>query len=66
MLIPPTLLVNQWAYFTNATDSFPRFTTPWGDYKKHGKILLGGDRGERDITEIEVLDSIPETVFEKF
>ena len=61
-----SLLVNQWSYFSSSSDSLPRMTTPWGNYEKHGNILLSGDRGERGITEIEVLDSISESVFTAF
>lgn len=61
-----TMLVNQWSYFDTYSDSLPRFTTPWSDYKKYGNILLAGDRGKRGITEIEVLDSLPENYFKEF
>ena len=61
-----SMLVSQWSYFSSSSDSLPKMTTPWGDYKKYTNIFLSGDRGERDITEIEVLDSISETVFTKF
>ena len=60
------MLVNQWAYFGNARDTVPVFKTPWADYQEYGKLLLAGDRGKRGITEIEVLDSISETVFTEF
>lgn len=53
-------LVKQWDFYTNATDSLPRFSTPWEDYKKHGTILLSGNRGERGLTDIKVLDRLPE------
>lgn len=59
-------LVKQWAYYTNASDSLPRFTLPWGDYQQKGDILLSGERGERDLTEIEVLESVPEGTFTRF
>jgi hypothetical protein len=44
----------------------PNFVTPWNDYQKHGSILLGGDRGDRDITEIKVLDKVPPEAFTSF
>jgi len=59
-------LVRQWAYFPNAADSVPRFVLPWNEYEQKGKILLSGDRGERDLTEIEVLENVPESVFLSF
>lgn len=61
-----TMLVNEWAYFNHRSDTLPRFKTPWGDYKRYGKLLLAGDRGKRDITEIEVLETLPETIFTEF
>ncbi|MCI5083234.1 MAG: hypothetical protein MRY78_16175 [Saprospiraceae bacterium] len=56
-------LVEQWDYFSNATDSIPRFSTPWTEYKPFGKILLSGERGNRDLTNIAVLDSVPQEAF---
>jgi len=56
-------LVKQWDYYTNAQDSLPRFSTIWGDYQQYGDILLSGDRGERDLTDIAVYDTLPPTVF---
>lgn len=50
-------LVEEWRFYTNATDSIPRFVTPWGDYKKYGEILLSGDRGKRALTDIAVGDT---------
>ena len=60
------MLVNQWAYFTHYNDSVPRFVNPWDDYHQYGSILLSGGRGKRQISEIEVLDSISETFFTVF
>lgn len=59
-------LVKQWAYFKNAAQDSANFTLPWQDYKRYGDILLSGDRGERKITEIKVLNSLPEKVFTTF
>jgi len=47
-------LVEEWRFYTNATDSIPRFTTPWQDYKQYGDILLSGDRGQYQLTDIKV------------
>lgn len=60
------LLVNQWAYFSTYEDSVPLFVNPWDDYQQYGNILLSGGRGKREITEIEVLDSISTTFFTQF
>lgn len=58
-----TKLVGQWAFYRNAEDSVAGFVLPWGDYQQRGNILLSGDRGERDLTDIEVLTDVPEGVF---
>ncbi len=56
-------LVRQWAYFARATDVGPNFITPWDDYKTYGGILLSSGRGERSLTDIAVLDTVPEGAF---
>jgi len=56
-------LVKQWDFYRNATDSMPGFSTIWGDYQQYGDILLSGDRGERDLTDIAVYDTLSPTVF---
>lgn len=53
-----TKLVSQWAFFTKAADEKPRFTLPWGDYQRYGDLLLSGDRGEVDITDIAVINDL--------
>ena len=63
-----TQLVEQWDYFSNADDVEPRFKIPWRDWKRHGRIMLSGDRGERGgqalkHTGIAVFDELPESVF---
>lgn len=59
-------LVTQWSYFQNASDETPRFTTPWQNYKQYGEILLSGDRGERQLSNIRVYNQVPDRVFESF
>ncbi len=61
-----THLVSQWAYYPKFTDEKPGFVRPWGDYQRHGQILLGGDRGDRDITDIMVFTGLPGEVFTDF
>jgi hypothetical protein len=58
-----TGLVEQWDFFTEAGDAEPRFTTPWHGWTQHGAILLCGDRGQRQITDIAVHETVPESVF---
>lgn len=59
-------LVSQWSYFANFADEKPRFTMPWKDYKSYGKIMLSGNRGVRQLSDIKVFDKLPETVFNTF
>lgn len=61
-----THLVSQWSYFANFADEKPRFSMPWKDYKSHGKIMLSGNRGVRQLSDIKVFDKLPETVFNTF
>ncbi len=56
-------LVTQWSFFSNASDREPRFTTPWKNWKRYGKILLSDDRGKRKHTDIAVFDTLPAPVF---
>ncbi|RMG29988.1 MAG: hypothetical protein D6730_03100 [Bacteroidetes bacterium] len=64
-------LVTQWTFFRNAADEKPLFTTPWSNYRQHGKILLSGDRGQsaqgkRELTDIAVFEELPESVYTYF
>lgn len=61
---PESHLVTQWQYFPKASDTEPAFTTPWQDYREYGGILLSGDRGQRQLTDIKVYDNLPGQVFE--
>lgn len=59
-------LVNQWAYYREAGQDSANFVLPWGNYQIHGKILLSDDRGNRDLSEVQVFDALPEEVFTSF
>lgn len=59
-------LVSQWAYFEKASQDTPNFILPWQNYKRYGKILLSGDRGERQLTAIKVMDKVPAHTFTDF
>ncbi len=63
---PESHMVTQWAYFAKADNEKANFVLPWKNYKQHGKIMLSGDRGPRQITEIQVFDNLPKAVFESF
>ena len=62
---PETKLLSQWAYYTTSEDAEPRFVMPWLDYQQHGSILLSGNRGPRELTDIKVSDEMPEEIFTK-
>ncbi len=59
-------LVTQWQFFRQASDAEPAFTTPWQDYSTYGSILLSGDRGERQLSDIKVLTEAPPGAFTTF
>lgn len=60
---PQTYRVTQWDFFSKADDEAPRFSSPWTGYQQHGSILLSGGRGQRSITDIAVLESVPTGAF---
>ena len=59
-------LVTQWAFFEKSEQPNPSFITPWDDYRQYGNIQLSGGRGKGQLTEIKVLDEVPETAFASF
>lgn len=59
-------LVKQWAWYVNASDTVARFTLPWDNYQQMGNILLSDERGERDLSEVQVLTEVPEGIFKDF
>lgn len=59
-------LVKQFAYYKNASQDAANFILPWQNYKQYGTILLSGDRGERQLTDIKVYDEVPENIFTSF
>jgi len=61
-----THLVNQWAFYRTADQDSANFILPWSGYEKHGEILLSSSRGERSLSEVMVLDSLPKEVFTLF
>ena len=56
-------LVTQWAFYSEAADTEPRFTGPWTNWRRHGSILLSDGRGERRHTDVAVFDELPRSVF---
>ena len=61
-----TNLVSQWAFYRTHGQTEANFVMPWQDYKQYGKILLSGDRGKRHLTDIKVLESVPDHTFKTF
>ncbi len=64
-----TMLVGQWSYYPNASDTEPRFTRPWQNWQKHGAIMLSDHRGEGRngpfiLPNVGVYDDLPASVFE--
>ncbi len=55
-------LVKQWDFYRNATDSIPAFSTPWTDYQTYGNILLSSGRGQRELSNIAVFDTLPDSL----
>jgi hypothetical protein len=49
-------LVSEWAFFENTSDDEPKFVLPWRKWLPYGPILLSGDRGEAQLSEIAVFD----------
>lgn len=57
-------LIKQWAYYKDAKQEEPSFVKPWTDYQNYKGILLSGERGDRDITDIKVMNKVPKGAFE--
>lgn len=56
-------LVKQWAYYRNAADTAQGFNVPFKDYQKKGEILISGNRGERQLSNIMVFNELPKSVY---
>lgn len=61
-------LVQKWEFFSKADDDEPRFSIPWKNWKRYGRIMLSSNRGERngnplELSGIAVFDELPESVF---
>jgi len=57
-------LVEQWSFYRNASDPEPRFTMPWANWQRYGSILLNDNFGERQHSDIAVLEDVPAAAFE--
>ena len=57
-------LVEEWSYYERATNDKPRFTMPWTNWKRYGRIKLSDDRGPgRKFTDLAVFEELPDDVF---
>jgi hypothetical protein len=56
-------LVNQWAFYREASDTTALFVDTWTNYQKYGNVLLSSLRGDKQLTEIEVLEKVPDDWF---
>lgn len=55
-------LVEQWDFYADAADEEPRFSSPWRNWQRYGRILLSDNRGESSHTDIAVLEALPPEV----
>ncbi len=58
-----TRLVSEWSYYEKADDAEPKFTMPWADWTKVGRILLPGSHGRGADWELAVFDEVPAGAF---
>ncbi len=56
-------LIEQWAFFSSAEDDQPKFTLPWADWRKYGRIWLATDHGQQKNWDIAVHAVLPRSVF---
>lgn len=59
-----TKLVEQWAYYESADAAEPKFTLPWGGWKKFGGILLATEHGREADWAVGAPESLPRALFE--
>ncbi len=57
-------LVRQWAFYADADDQDPRFTSPWSNWRQYGDIWLADDPGRYQHTDVAVYDELPRALFE--
>lgn len=64
---PSDNLVKQWAFYAKFDQENPPAIWPWDNNQTYGRILLSADRSDnRGPRNVQVLDSVPETVFTQF
>jgi len=55
--------VEQWAFFSTADETEPRFTKPWADWRKFARIWLATDHGDDKDWDIAIHAVLPRSVF---
>lgn len=59
--------INTWQFFRNAADTEPSMETAYNGYQDYGGLMLSGDRGGRfQLSNIEVVDELDDSVFTEF
>ena len=58
-----TGLVEQWDFFPDHDAAAPRFQLQWGEWRRHGPILLSDYREQLAIRDIAVFDDLPDWVW---
>ncbi|MDH3626269.1 MAG: hypothetical protein OEV00_12035 [Acidobacteriota bacterium] len=56
-------LIEAWSFYADAADEEPRFTLPWADWKRFGKILLATSHGQDKDWAIAVHQTLDRTTF---
>ena len=59
-----TRLVGEWSYYQKADDAEPRFTGPWADWKRVGRIMLAASHGRGKDWKLATYEALPRSVFE--
>lgn len=59
-------LITQWAYYPDSSALEPQFVTPWADYNKYGEIWLASNRGKYELSDIQVMETVPDGTFTEF
>ncbi|PCJ81862.1 MAG: hypothetical protein COA57_13770 [Flavobacteriales bacterium] len=52
-------MVTQWAFYHKTSDLSPSMICPWTDYEKYHNIWLSSGRGNGELSDIYVLDTLP-------
>ena len=65
-----TMMVGQWSYYRDASDTEPQFTRPWRNWQRYGNVMLSNNRGEGRggspfiLPNVGIYDTVPASAFE--